>query len=62
MQELRRIQLGDRPVTGQTSRDRVNHFFTRRILQSANTAPVANEDDVEEHRPQQVILLSSAES
>ena len=54
MHELKRLEHGERPVTGKESRDKVDNFLTRRQRQQESTAPVANQDDVEEHRPQQV--------
>ena len=56
MYELKNIKHGERPVTGSDSRDKVGDFFTKRVQQQ--DTPVANVDDVEEHRPQQVSFSS----
>lgn len=54
MYELKRLQHGERPVTGSESRDRVGNFFHRRLQRSDTSSGVANIDDVEQHRPEQV--------
>jgi len=56
LNELKRIEHGEKPVTGKESRNKVDHLLTRRQRQIHNNAPVANEDDVEEHRPEQVTV------
>ncbi|XP_067944022.1 uncharacterized protein [Watersipora subatra] len=54
MYELKKIQHGERPVTGSDSREKVGSFFSKRV--QPQDSPVANVDDVEEHRPQQVTI------
>lgn len=56
MYELKRLQHGEKPVTSSESRDKVGNFLGRRLqrLEAAHAGGVANIDDVEEHRPQQV--------
>ena len=48
MFELRRLRLGDRPVTGQGHKEAVEEFFTS--SQSNEPAPTA------EHRPEAVVV------
>ncbi|KAF6033375.1 hypothetical protein EB796_008313 [Bugula neritina] len=55
MYELKNLEHGEKPVTGSDSRGKVNNFFSKRLHLQEIAAPVANTDDVEEHRPQQVI-------
>ncbi|ESO97035.1 hypothetical protein LOTGIDRAFT_231775 [Lottia gigantea] len=57
MYELRRIQHGDRPVTGQGRKEQVDQFFAKRIQASASAENVpSNVDNVEEHRPEAVVV------
>lgn len=56
MYELKKLQHGDKPVTGTESRENVDKFFTKRQQTNERSIPVANVDDVEEHRPQQVTM------
>ncbi len=48
MYELRRIKMGDRPVTGQGNKENVEQFFQSRL----STEPV----DTEQFRPEPVIV------
>ena len=62
MYELRRIQHGDRPVTGQTHRDNIANFIAKHIPQEGEAESqrhkfnVANVDPVEQHRPEAVLF------
>lgn len=60
MYELRRIRLGDRPVTGQTHRDNIANFIAKHIpadpAGGKENGNVANVDPVEQHRPEAVVV------
>lgn len=56
MYELKHLKHGERPVTGTDSRGKVDNFFSKRVQVQDSSTPVANVDDVEEHRPQQVTI------
>lgn len=65
MNELRQIQCDNRPVTGQPNRDNIGHFLAKN-LQVRETAQAAqasgkenvplNTPNVEEHRPEAVVV------
>ncbi|GFO38062.1 mediator of RNA polymerase ii transcription subunit 24 [Plakobranchus ocellatus] len=56
MFELRHLQHGDRPVTGQGHRDSLHQFMLKHCDgQRLNGSP-ANVDAVEEHRPEAVVV------
>lgn len=62
MFELRRIRLGDRPVTGQNHRENIANFVAKYVQdpthssQSNKETIPANVDAVEQHRPEAVIV------
>ncbi|XP_071089724.1 uncharacterized protein [Haliotis cracherodii] len=60
MYELRQIQHGERPVTGQNRRENINQFFTKHLEAPAGSEGKenvpANVDAVEEHRPESVVV------
>lgn len=60
MYELRQIQHGDKPVTGQANRERISQFLSKRFeVQAQNEGKEnvpANVDDVEEHRPEAIVV------
>ncbi|XP_013383177.1 uncharacterized protein LOC106153697 [Lingula anatina] len=58
MYELRRIQHGERPVSGTDSREQLESFFAKRMSVASNekeNAP-ANVDSVEQHRPESIVV------
>lgn len=54
MYELRHIQHGERPVTGQGHRDNLHQFMLKNSQGQHNVT--ANRDLVEEHRPEAVVV------
>lgn len=60
MYELRQIQHGERPVTGQNRRENINQFFAKHLEAPAGSEGKenvpANVDAVEEHRPESVVV------
>lgn len=65
LNELRQIQHDNRPVTGQNNRDNINHFMAKNLQarETANAAQASgkenvplNTPNVEEHRPEAVIV------
>ncbi|XP_050397976.2 uncharacterized protein LOC126815917 [Patella vulgata] len=60
MSELRRLEQGDRPVTGQGHQESVNQFFAKRMQTPAGAEGKenvpSNVDTVEEHRPDAVVV------
>ena len=60
MFELRRIQHGERPVTGQNHRDNIANFMAKHVQEPAGANGKenipANVDAVEEHRPEAVVV------
>ena len=60
MFELRRIQHGERPVTGQNHRDNIANFMAKHSQEPAGATGKenvpANVDAVEEHRPEAVVV------
>ena len=50
MFELRRLRMGDRPVTGQGNKEAVEEFFTSSSTQYNEPAPAVN------HRPEAIIV------
>ena len=50
MFELRRLKMGDRPVTGQEKKKTVEDFFNSRLNPSSEPTPV------EQHRPESVVV------
>uniref|UniRef100_A0A0B7AW12 Uncharacterized protein n=1 Tax=Arion vulgaris TaxID=1028688 RepID=A0A0B7AW12_9EUPU len=64
MYELRNIQHGERPVTGQSHREHLQQFMEKHMVgfnestptaQKGNNTP-ANVDSVEKHRPEAVLV------
>lgn len=60
MYELRRIEHGERPVTGQNHREQIASFIAKHVPEpegatSGKNVP-ANVDAVEEHRPEAVVV------
>ncbi|XP_074647977.1 uncharacterized protein LOC141903657 [Tubulanus polymorphus] len=59
MYELRQLQLGEKPVTGRDSINKLDSFFGKRmeVVKQAEHANVpVNTDRVEEHRPESVVV------
>lgn len=61
MFELRRIQHGERPVTGQNNRENIASFMAKHLQEPAGASThkaniPANVDAVEEHRPEAVVV------
>ncbi|KAK6174505.1 hypothetical protein SNE40_017769 [Patella caerulea] len=60
MSELRRMEQGNRPVTGQGHQESVNQFFAKRMQTPAGAEGKenvpSNVDTVEEHRPEAVVV------
>ena len=60
MNELRNIEEGERPVTGQDHRDNIDHFFAKHLVDPAGSSGKenvpSNVDRVEEHRPESVVV------
>ncbi|GFR93490.1 neuralized-like protein 1A [Elysia marginata] len=56
MYELRHLQHGDRPVTGQGHRDSLHQFMLKNLDSQSQHNVTANRDLVEEHRPEAVVV------
>ncbi|XP_055874333.1 uncharacterized protein LOC106076478 [Biomphalaria glabrata] len=60
MFELRRIEHGERPVTGQNHRENLQHFFEKNLEPAADRgvgkSNISNHDDIETHRPEAVVV------
>ncbi|KAK3778080.1 hypothetical protein RRG08_044696 [Elysia crispata] len=56
MYELRHLQHGDRPVTGQGHRDSLHQFMLKNCDSQGQHNVTANRDSVEEHRPEAVVI------
>ncbi|RUS89586.1 hypothetical protein EGW08_002604 [Elysia chlorotica] len=56
MYELRHLQHGERPVTGQGHRDSLHQFMLKHCDNPGQNNVTANRDSVEEHRPEAVVV------
>ena len=55
MFELRNIQHGERPVTGQNNRENINKFMSKHFTPT-DGKQIQDEEDAEDHRPESVVV------